>query len=322
MGVIKIKEIRSNDILMKQTKNNGLLSIKEIPIELAKDILVKNHYSKKWNHTFGIINFGIFQDDNPNCLGVLSLGRTMNSRSYKQISDNLDFDNILELNRLWVDDCLGRNAETVFISLSFKYLKKHYPEVKVVQSFADGRLGCGTIYKASNFKYYGYHETLFFEHIDNKDFILHKVPLENTSRLIPMISKNIPLVRGELRAFKVKTYRYIYLLDKKVNIKLKEKEYPPYEKGKNYIDNFKQKISVLSRIYMGLHIAGDGFENEKEDVLKYIYDNYGEYTHEELKEASTSKFMVEVYENEDKYRKYLREKLRTYLSDMYNQINN
>lgn len=281
---------------------------------------MKNHYSKKWNHTFGIINFGIFQDNNPNCLGVLSLGRAMNSQSYKKISDELEFDNILELNRLWVDDYLGKNAETVFISLAFKYLKKHYPEVKAVQSFADGRLGCGTIYKASNFKYYGYHETVFFEHVDNENFILHKVPLENTSRLIPMISKNILLVRNELRAFKVKTYRYIYLLDKRISIKLKEKEYPPYEKGKVYLSNFKQTLPVLSRVYMGLHIAGDDFEDEKKDVLKYIYDNYGKYTHEELKNISISKFMISVYENEDKYREYLRRGLRKYIDDMYSQI--
>ena len=58
---------------------------------------------------------------------------------------------------MWIDDTLGKNAESVLIAASLKLLRKADPNIVAVQSFADGRLGCGTIYKASNFRYYGFH---------------------------------------------------------------------------------------------------------------------------------------------------------------------
>lgn len=314
--------MKTNETIEKVTKTNGVLKVREIPLSLAKDILVKNHYSKKWNSAFGKINFGIFQDENPTCLGVFSLGNMMNPKSYKKISDDINSDNILELNRLWLDDCLGKNAETVFISLCFKYIKKHYKNIKLIQSFADGRLGCGTIYKASNFNYYGYHETLFFEHKDNNNFTLHKVPLENTSRFVPMISNNLLLVKNKLRAFKVKTYRYIYILDKNVNIKLKQENYPPYQIGKFYIDDYKQSLGVLSRVYMGLDIAGNDYNKEKEIVLNYINQHYGNYSINHLKEISSSKYMDKLYSDKKKTQYYLQTKLRDYIIKLDNKVKN
>ena len=134
--------------VVKNSKNNGILTIKEIDYATAKEMMIKNHYSKKWNNAFGKINFGIFQDGE--LLGGAVFGNLMNTKSYKTITD-LDSDSVIELNRLWIDDILGKNTETIFISSCFKIIKKKYPHIKFIQSFADGRLGCGTIYKASNF---------------------------------------------------------------------------------------------------------------------------------------------------------------------------
>ena len=216
--------------LRKTMKNNGVIIVKPISYEVAKDCIVKNHYSKKWNTSFGKYNFGIYKENNEDkLLGVAVFGNLMNPKSYKSICNEIEKDEIIELNRLWVDDCLGHNTETVFLSLCFKWLK-HNTNVKLVQSFADGRLGCGTIYKASNFKYYGYSESLFFENIETKE-VIHKVPFENTSRLVKMIGENIGYIRGYFKPFIVKTYRYIYFIDKKCENKclLKEMNYPIYE---------------------------------------------------------------------------------------------
>lgn len=302
----------------RKTKNNGVLRIKEIPYELAKKICLEKHYSKKWNATFGVINIGIFKEGVDDCLGVASFGRLMNPNSYKSISENITADQILELNRLWVDDRLIHNAETVFLSLSFKYIKRYYNHIKMIQSFADGRLGCGTIYKAANFNYYGYHKTLFFEDVRDIKKTYHKAPFENTSRLIPMIARNISLAEGSLRAFYVKTYRYIYIIDKryKKNIKLQEKPYPEYEKGKEYVDNYKQTLSVMARVYMALRLVKDEFQEEKKIIRNYIKDNYGDKSNEDLKEISKSKYMNLVYENPDKYRDYLLKGLRVYIEDV------
>lgn len=52
------------DYIIKQSKTMGELVIKEVQREVAKEIIIKNHYSHKWNTAFGIINIGIFKDDN------------------------------------------------------------------------------------------------------------------------------------------------------------------------------------------------------------------------------------------------------------------
>src|SRR5699024_9312061 len=160
-------------------------------------MIIKNHYSKKWNTPFGTFNVGVYKDGV--LKGVAVYGNLMNSKAYKNIS-NHGPGSVIELNRMWIDDELGHNAETLLISSSIKILKKVRPDVKYIQSFADGRLGCGTIYKAANFDYYGYTKSrlgcgtiykaanfdyygytksLFFKD-ELTGEVFHKVPIENT----------------------------------------------------------------------------------------------------------------------------------------------
>lgn len=266
--------------LRKIMKNNGEIIVKPIDKDLAKDICIKNHYSKKWNGYFGRYNFGIFKVDNPDiCLGCAVFGAMMNAQSYKSINSKIKFEEIVELNRLWVDDCLGKNTETVFLSLCFKLLKQN-TNIKIVQSFADGRLGCGTIYKASNFKYYGFHKTLFFENIETKETI-HKTNLEDTRSLARMTGDNLGYIRGQLIPFYVKTYRYIYYIDREYEkySLLKEETYPKYQKGKEYVE-FKQSIHVLSRCYYCAKYLG--FDDIKEEFKSFLLNNFEKV---ELKES-------------------------------------
>jgi len=153
----------------------------------------------------------------------------MNPNSYKNIT-NEDKDSVIELNRMWIDDELGKNSETILISSCIKIIKNKYKHIKFIQSFADGRLGCGTIYKASNFKYFGYENSLFFEDIETKE-VFHKVPLENTKRPKGFLEKNARYLDNKLKSFYVKTYRYIYVIYSSNDLKLKSKEYPLYDKG-------------------------------------------------------------------------------------------
>lgn len=230
-------------IVEKNSKNMGTLKMKEVDYGVAKDMIIKNHYSHKWNTSFGKINIGIFKNDR--LLGVAVFGNLMNPNSHKQIT-NLGKDSVIELNRLWIDDELGHNAETILLGACWKIIRSEYPHIKFVQSFADGRLGCGTIYKASNFKYYGYTESLFFEDIRTGE-VFHKVPLENTKRPLGFLGKNCLYLDNNLKSFKVKTYKYIYPLYKKVFPKLKEEEYPKYDKG---IIEYQHKHSgsILARL--------------------------------------------------------------------------
>ena len=57
--------------IIKHTSSLGSLVIKVIDKSLAKEMVIKNHYSHKWNDGgFGKFNFGIFKIEEPNkCLG-------------------------------------------------------------------------------------------------------------------------------------------------------------------------------------------------------------------------------------------------------------
>ena len=227
--------------------------IKPIEKQLAKSIIIENHYSHKWHSCFGKMNFGIFKNDSDKCLGAAVFGRMMNPKSFKSIADDLEENEIIELNRLWVDDCLGHNAESVFIGACFKIFRSVYPEMKAIQSFADGRLGCGTIYKATNFKYFGVHKTLFFENkITNE--ITHNVIMTNTKN-IGIVRLNRQWCEGNLLPFEVNTYRYIYPI-KKINFKLKEKPYPAYSKAKNYLLDYQHNIRLIYRALCLAYITG------------------------------------------------------------------
>lgn len=237
------------------------LMFKEIDYDTAKKMIIENHYSHKWNTSFGKINVGVFYENE--LMGVASYGNLMNPKSYKRFNKNFEQGNVIELNRLWIDDRLGGNAETVLMKSSFKIIKSCYPKIKAVQSFADGRLGCGTIYKAMNFKYYGYLETLFYEDIET-GVVYHKVPMENTKRPDGMVKLNTMYILGKLKPFKVKTYRYIMPLYKNVKIEMEEKPYPKYDIGIKYLENYKHSPALIARAYILAEMLGW----EQSEVLK------------------------------------------------------
>ena len=67
----------------KETSSLGRLLIKPVDKALAKEMIVKNHYSHKWNDGgFGVFNFGIFHADEPDrCLGVAVYGYMKNPKA-------------------------------------------------------------------------------------------------------------------------------------------------------------------------------------------------------------------------------------------------
>lgn len=75
--------------------------------------------------------------------------------------------------------------------------------VVAIQSFADGRLGCGTIYKAANFKYYGFHYMRFLRNRRTGEFT-HEQILTNTTSPSDYVRSNVAFLLGDLEVFVVK----------------------------------------------------------------------------------------------------------------------
>ena len=217
--------------VLKKTSSLGNLLIKEVPKQLAKEMIVQHHYSHKWNDGgFGKYNFGIFQEHRPDvCLGVAVYGYMKNPNSKIFTHPNTKAW-MCELNRMWIDDILGKNAETILISASIKLLRRIDKNLVAVQSFADGRLGCGTIYKAANFKYYGFHYTRFLKNKRTGEYV-HEQILTNTTSSSGYLRNNIAYLTGDMEVYRVKTYRYIYPLCKHFKFNKKECLYPEYSKG-------------------------------------------------------------------------------------------
>lgn len=214
----------------------GNLIIREVPKPLAKEMIIENHYSHKWNDGgFGKFNYGIFREEEPEkCLGVAIFGLMKNpcARIFFHPDPNAW---MCELNRMWIDDCLGHNAESILIAASIKLLRKADPTCVAVQSFADGRLGCGTIYKAANFTYYGYHYTRFCRNKRSGE-VVHEQILTNTTSTAGYLRSNIAMLIGDLEIYQVKTYRYIYPLSRQFRFIRPAQPYPPYEKGMEPIE--------------------------------------------------------------------------------------
>lgn len=199
--------------------------IKEIERDLANDLIVKNHYSKKF-YSASYIHLGVFVSDN--IAGVLQFGYAMNPASQEGVVSGTGIDEYLELNRMWLSDKLPRNCESAAISFSIKYIKRKYPKIQWIQSFADERCGkFGIVYQAANFHYIGEHTSIFWE----LDGVWYHNILATAKRgkqgnagnyLRANINKATP---HELRQF-----RYIYFIKRgaKKRLKLKIQPYPKY----------------------------------------------------------------------------------------------
>lgn len=202
--------------------------VKEIDINRANSIIIKNHYSGKiTNHTY--IHLGVYLKTE--MLGVLQIGYAMNPASGGGIVDGTKSDEFCELNRMWLDDRLPRNSESMAISYAVRYIRSKYPKLRFLMSFADERCGgYGIVYQAANFQYYGEHTTIFWE-LDGQYF--HNVIMTNGSDQ----SKQARILRArkdDAQKIELRQFRYIYWLNQryKKECKLKEQPYP-----KHYIEN-------------------------------------------------------------------------------------
>jgi hypothetical protein len=222
------------------------LTIKTVDKETTKEMMINNHYAKKWHTTFGLVNVGIFQEDK--LLGIASFGHPMNTKSWPSITKS-DPDKCLELNRLWIDDSLKKNTETWLLSKSWSILREQGYEL--VQSFSDGRLGVGTIYQAANFSYHGFHETLFHQTKDG--VIWHDTPFGNTKNQTGMLKRNLFYANGEVvKTFTVNTYRYLYPLSKSARKKiiLPALPYPKVREGEKVIENYSPPALQIARCFL------------------------------------------------------------------------
>lgn len=201
--------------------------VKEIDRRLANEIITKNHYSKKfYNATY--IHLGLFEKDI--LKGVLQYGYAMNPASCGSVVNGTNQDEYLELNRMWLsDDIYIKYPESQAISMSISYIKKKYPKIKWIQSFADERCGgFGIVYQACSFDYYGEHDSIFWE-LDGE--VYHNSLMTRNPELSKS-AKRLQENKERATSSKIRQFRYIKFLDQREKKKclLKEQPYPKHYK--------------------------------------------------------------------------------------------
>ena len=201
--------------------------VKEIDRELADNVIKKNHYSKKVvSVAHHKIDLGVFVSDK--LKGVLQFGYAMNPQSCDSVVRGTNINEYYELNRMWLCDSINiRYAESQAVSYSIKYIKRKYPKIKWIQSFADERCGgFGIVYQACSFSYYGEHKSIFWE-LDGETYHNSRFTNSNDSASSYLKSQKHRAKKHELRQF-----RYIKFLDQREKKKctLKEQPYPKHYK--------------------------------------------------------------------------------------------
>lgn len=128
----------------------GRLEVRPIPAKHARPYIATFHYSQTMPDSTRF-SFGLFHQQR--IVGVCTFGMGCGKNQYTSVMPDIENGHYVELTRLWVEDTVGRNAESYFISRCMKMLPK---EIELIISFSDEKQGhVGTIYQATNFSYLG-----------------------------------------------------------------------------------------------------------------------------------------------------------------------
>lgn len=123
--------------------------VKPISSQDAARIVKSCHYSGKVVQN-SQLHFGVFL--NGKCGGAMQFGPSMRKDLIQGLVRDTGWNGFIELNRMAFADWLPRNSESRAISVALRLIRKAYPHIEWVISFADStQCGDGTIYRASGF---------------------------------------------------------------------------------------------------------------------------------------------------------------------------
>lgn len=175
----------------------------------AVEYIKNNHYSKTCSPNpkpcYGLVWEG-------NLIGVLMFSIPVSENVRAQIFGEKRKNEVIELHRLHIQDNTPKNTESWFIGKCLRFLKRDFPYINAVISFADPAYGHdGTIYKATNFEFNGMTgRARFFR---DKDGILRH-PRQKTYKNGKRVSYNISVEDAKKRGWKPEIVegkmRYIY----------------------------------------------------------------------------------------------------------------
>ena len=152
------------------------LIVKPISAQDANRIVRALHYSGKVVNN-SQLHLGVFLGGK--CGGAMQLGPSLDKRKMLPLVTGTLWNEFLELNRMAFAEWLPRNSESRCIGYAMRWLRRQYPWLKWVVSFADGtQCGDGTIYRASGFALTGIVESINLVRRGD-GVVIHKMTLES-----------------------------------------------------------------------------------------------------------------------------------------------
>lgn len=101
----------------------------------ANRIVRKYHYSGKIVNN-SQLHFGVFMGDR--CEGAMQFGPSLDKRKMQGLVAGTKWNEFIELNRMAFSDRLPRNSESRALSYALRFIRKQYPWMQWVVTFADG----------------------------------------------------------------------------------------------------------------------------------------------------------------------------------------
>ena len=123
--------------------------LKPVSRQKANRFVEKNHYSGttlEYSH----LHLGVFYKGS--LVGALQYGDPVNREKTVGLVEGTGWNEVMELNRMALNDNAPPHSASRCLSVSIKMFKKHAPHVKWIISYADAsQCGDGAIYRAANF---------------------------------------------------------------------------------------------------------------------------------------------------------------------------
>jgi hypothetical protein len=125
--------------------------VKPSSFDEVKEFIIYWHYSHKLKGMIQKYVFKLVYEGQ--IIGAMIYGQPAMPKAWMKYGEKKE--DVLELRRLCCIDKTPKNTESYFIGKTLRWLKKN-TDVKTIVSYADPHYGHGgTIYKASNFAYWG-----------------------------------------------------------------------------------------------------------------------------------------------------------------------
>lgn len=176
--------------------------------EASKYAVLNYHYSKAMP-SGKLVRFGIWEDKE--FIGSVLFGSGANPNMSKVV--NLTPYEVCELVRVALNT--HKNPVSKIVSFCMKKLRKDFPNIKAVISYADPMQNHkGKIYQAMNWLYLG--ETKTATHFMQDGKFYHSRTINQKKR------EDVNFNRDEFTKVSLKKYKYIYLFDKGLKKQLNE----------------------------------------------------------------------------------------------------